>query len=512
MPQGMVLFDNKRRRPSSFAFAVNFWDTMLKMPRKYDVIIVGTGFAGAFFLKRYLELAPGDSRVLILDRGAADTKAWQLQNQRTSSIEPREVFVSVPSDKEWYVSPGFGGNSKCWGGGGSRMMPGDFEMRSRYGVGEDWPISYDDLETHYCVTEEIMSISGPADSPMPRSKPFPLPPHRFSDPDVLLKKKFPNGWFGAATARASAATGQRGICCATGVCALCPVDAKFTIENGLKEIYGDPRVTLQLHSEVETVETSAGLARTVNYLRNGRSESASADLIVLAASGMFNPHILLRSNILHPLLGKRLTDKLTVDVTLDLKGVNAYNGSTLVSGLGYLFYEGNHRRDHAACLIETTNSPFNVIEGALRAERGRWTERMILKFLFDDIPRDENLVTVNASNPRLAETRFVGYSDYAQRGAAQVPKMLDELAQALPIERVENIFQGSSDAHIQGTVVMGADPGKSIVDRRLVHHKVRNLLVLGSSAFVTASPSHPTVTLSALSLWAADGLFAARIV
>lgn len=480
------------------------------MADRYDTIIIGTGFAGSFFLKRYLEHAPAGVRVLVLERGASDTKAWQLQNGRTSSIAPGEVYVSYPKDKEWFTSPGFGGNSKCWGGGGSRMMPGDFQLKTRYGVGQDWPISYDDLEGHYGVVEQIMSVAGPEDSPMPRSKPFPLRPHRFSDPDVLLKKRFPDGWFGTATARASAPTGQRGVCCATGACEFCPVDAKFTIENGLMEIYSDPRVTLQLHCEVQSIDTSAGLARTVHYLRGGVPAQDSADLVVLAASGMFNPTLLMRSNLPHPLLGKRLTDKLTVDVFLDLRGVKCYNGSTLVSGLGYLYYEGEHRRQHAACLIETTNSPFVIMHGALRAERGRWTERMLLKFLFDDIPRDDNYVTVSASNPRMAEARFVGYSDYAIRGADQVPKMIDTLAQALPIERVESITRGSSNAHIEGTVVMGNDPATSIVDRHLVHHQIRNLLVLGSSAFVTASPSHPTLTLSAMSLWAADALFGAR--
>ena len=59
---------------------------------------------------------------------------------------------------------------------------------------------------------------------------------------------------------------------------------------------------------------------------------------------------------------------------------------------------------------------------------------------------------------------------------------------------------------IQGTVVMGADPATSIVDGHLVHHQYRNLLVLGASAFPTASPAYPTLTVSALSLWAADHL------
>jgi hypothetical protein len=78
----------------------------------------------------------------------------------------------------------------------------------------------------------------------------------------------------------------------------------------------------------------------------------------LGASALFNPHILLRSGINHPLTGRRLHEQMPLYVTLDLRGVKCYNGSTILSGLGYLFYEGEHRRDYAACMIETWSSPF----------------------------------------------------------------------------------------------------------------------------------------------------------
>jgi len=177
------------------------------MTDRYDVIVVGTGFAGAFFLMRYLERASPTARVLVLERGKRDSKAWQLQNRRTSSLNPEELFINNNPDKEWRMNPGFGGNSNTWWGGATRMMPGDFELQSRYGVGIDWPLSYEELETYYGDVEAIMAVSGPADSPMPRSRPFPLRPHRFSDPDTLLKKAFPDGWFHPATTRASAPTG-----------------------------------------------------------------------------------------------------------------------------------------------------------------------------------------------------------------------------------------------------------------------------------------------------------------
>jgi choline dehydrogenase-like flavoprotein len=474
------------------------------MPQHYDLIVIGTGFAGSFFLMKYLERAQPNARILVLERGARDDKPWQLQNRLTSSINVDQVFNNATPKKVWRTSPGFGGNSKCWLGGTTRMMPGDFALRSRYGVGADWPVSYDDLERHYCDVEQIMLVSGPADSPMPRSRPFPLPPHRFSDPDTLLKKHFPDGWFNVATSRASVATGKRGVCCATGICELCPVDAKFTIQNGLIGIYSDPRVTLQLQSEVEGLETASGVVKAVSYTRDGRVERVEGDLIVLAASALFNPHIMLRSGMSHPKLGKGLSEQLPIDVTLDLAGVKAYNGSTILTGLGYLFYEGEHRKDHAACLIETWNSPFPYKDGALRTERGRWNERLIIRFLFDDLLRDDNTVTIDPANPRLARTLFTDYSDYARRGASLVPGMVDKLSVALPIERVAMIEEGDTASHIQGTVVMGNDPTSSIVDRNLVHHQYRNLLVLGCSAFPTVSPAYPTLTVSALSLWAAE--------
>lgn len=289
------------------------------------------------------------------------------------------------------------------------------------------------------------------------------------------------------------------------------MDAKFTIDNGLRHIYDDERVELLLRSEVAEVETNGDVATAVRYIRNGVQQRASADLVVLAASALFNPHILLRSAITHAVLGKRLHEQLSVDVCLDLRGVKGYNGSTSISGNGYLFYEGDHRREHAACLIETWNSPFAYGRAALRSERGRWTERAYVRFMFDDLPRDDNAVTVNAEHPELAEITFNGYSDYARRGVAKIPAMVDVLANALPIENIVEIVQADTTSHIQGTVVMGNDAATSVVDRFLIHHRIRNLVVLGASAFPTASPAYPTLTVAALSLRTADHLFAASV-
>ncbi|HEY1726733.1 MAG TPA: GMC family oxidoreductase [Steroidobacteraceae bacterium] len=478
------------------------------MSDSYDMIIVGTGFAGSFFLMSYLQRAPKNARVLVLERGRSDSKSWQLIHRRDSSMRLEDVYVNNnPDTKVWLTSPGFGGNSKCWYAGTIRMMPGDFKLKSRYGVGNDWPMTYEDLAPYYDVVEQVMNVSGPADSPMPRSQPFPLPPHRFSTPDELLKAKFPDSWFNAATARASAPTGQRGVCCASGVCHLCPVDAKFTIQNGLAHLYDDARVTLQLESEVDGVDVGAGVARGVHYTRAGRAQRAEADVVVLAASALFNPHIMLRSGMRHPWLGAGLHEQPSFDVCVDLAGVKADDGSTVITGNGYMFYDGEHRRERAACMIELWSSPFADRPDALRSERGRWRERQYFAFLFDDLPQLQNRVTVHAAEPRLAETTFLGHSAYTQRAVDRIPEMVAKLGQALPIERIVSIGEAISPGHIQGTVVMGEDPASSIVDGHLVHHQIRNLLILGASSFPTATPILPTLTVSALSLRSAEHFF-----
>jgi choline dehydrogenase-like flavoprotein len=81
------------------------------------------------------------------------------------------------------------------------------------------------------------------------------------------------------------------------------------------------------------------------------------------------------------------------------------------------------------------------------------------------------------------------------------------LFRPLPVEEIRISDKVNiTDGHIMGTALMGDDPETSVVDRYLKHHRVRNLLILGSGSFPTCSPANPALTVSALSLWAADHL------
>ena len=65
----------------------------------------------------------------------------------------------------------------CTGEGTTpRFTPEDFRIRSLYGVGDDWPIDYDDLEPFYQEAEERIGVAGVQGPPEydPRSRDYPM--------------------------------------------------------------------------------------------------------------------------------------------------------------------------------------------------------------------------------------------------------------------------------------------------------------------------------------------------
>lgn len=343
-----------------------------------------------------------------------------------------------------------------------------------------------------------MAVAGPSDgSPFPRRRPYPQPPHRLTEPDRLLQKAYPGQFFAIPSARARTPTATRPPCCATGSCSLCPVNAKFTIANDLAHLYADPRVSLLLGAQVQHLEHDGRSVREVVYDQGRERKRAASDLVGLGANALFNPYLLKRSGLAHPLLGAGLHEQVSVSVVVHLDGLDNYQGSTSLTGHGYMLYDGEHRAERAACLVETSNVP------VLRLERGRFRQRMELKFIFEDLPDPRNRVRVSAERP-VPAVHWQGCSAYAERGIESLRRALPRLLEPLPVERVVSESRNATESHILGTTAMGDDPRSSIVDRNLRHHHLRNLLVLGGSTFPTSSPANPTLTIAALSLRAAQ--------
>jgi choline dehydrogenase-like flavoprotein len=183
----------------------------------YDLIVVGTGPAGAFFLEGALARLPASVRVLALERGPRRApRAWAAGRGDRALYGDRGTWrASGMAGKDWFVTVGFGGGSNCWYACPPRMLPEDFRTRALHEVSADWPVSYDDLEPWYCEVETRMAVSGRAEPFLPRSRPFPQRPHRWSSTDAAPARLHP-GRYTVRPDRVRDAVGGRPPCCASG--------------------------------------------------------------------------------------------------------------------------------------------------------------------------------------------------------------------------------------------------------------------------------------------------------
>lgn len=476
--------------------------------RHYPVVVIGTGFGSLFFTHQLLRRKP-DTTVLMLERGPFRTWESRLAEGHDVPIAAKSTFATTGARKRWNFTIGYGGGTNCWGAATPRMHPNDFRLKSLYGRGQDWPISYDALEPYYAMAEAIMDISGAEDSGIvtPRSRPYPQPPHRFSAVDRVMKRARPDLHFALPTARARVANAQRPQCCASFNCELCPVGAKFTALNGFSHITNHPNVRIVVGAEVREIETMGGSSvSAVRYRRAGRDERVACDLCVLGANGIHSPAILLRSGIQHPLLGRGLNEQLGYSVEVFLGGLDNLDGSTKRTGANYALYDGPFRREHGAAYIQFEN----VFSNGLRPEFGRWSQIASLRISIEEELRDDNHVSVSSDGDVVVH--FAGRSPYAELAVERTQAQLPNVLAPLPVENI--VFQGNRRAlsgatfsHLQGSLRMGSSRADSVVDGAQVQHDLRNLIVVGTSVMPTCPPVEPSLTAAALSLRAADLAF-----
>jgi choline dehydrogenase-like flavoprotein len=359
----------------------------------------------------------------------------------------------------------------------------------------DWPITYEAIESHYCTVEEVMQIAGGgSDHLLPRSRPFPFPPHVPSVADIALRQHDPDIWVPQPAARSNG--GRRPQCCANALCSLCPVDAKFTILNSIDQFETADTHYLLGH-ECRHVSIGAGRVSGV-VVRDGagREIELKADLVGLCANAIQNVAILLRSSLQNEHLGRGLNEQLSRSVTYNVPFAN-YFGGTHITGNGYAFYDGAFARTRAGVLIEVRND----LQVA-RRERGKWLNNMRLKFIAGDLVNPDNRVVLVDDEPHV---EWVGHSAYAR---SALDYAIAETPSLLPFdhEAVATTDYSASEGHIQGMTRMASRRQDGVVDSYCQVFGVSNLYALGAGVFPTCSPANPTLTLSALSLRAGESV------
>lgn len=469
------------------------------LEKHYDVVVAGSGFGALFMVEAFKKRFPR-SKIAIIERGNYRDHQWQMNNKKNSSIDIETAHRTRQGEKPWNYTIGFGGGLNCWWAQTPRFLPSDFKTKSLFGRGVDWPISYDDLEQSYLYVEDRMNIAGDAlmSAVLPRTQSFPLPAHRLSTIDERMIKAYPGLHVPIATARASRPTDTRGQCCSSARCNLCPVDAKFSVHNGFHDLIADPDIHILTGSEVRSVVLQGGVASGLHFTIGGAVMEVSGDLVVIGANGIHTPAILFRSSINDKWVGRGLHESHSIQFEAYLDGLDNFDGGTVTTSLNYAYCDGDFRKEYAGSLIYFENR----WSFGLRPERGKWKQTLPLWISVEDLPSYDNRVVLGNDDEPLIEHKSV--SDYALLGSEKISLALPKLLSSLPIEKIIDRGVADTASHIQGSVRMGNSLEDSVVDRKLLHHSIRNLMLVGSGAIPTSSCANPSLTAAALSVYATN--------
>ena len=143
----------------------------------FDAIIVGGGAAGAAVT---WQLVSNGMKVACLERGPwmlpneypSTRHDWELQKlgaySPVSAIRQSRYDYPIDDSESPVAVCNFnavGGSTILYSGHYPRFRPNDFTLRSDHGLGEDWPISYEELRPFYEANETETGVAGLAGDP-----------------------------------------------------------------------------------------------------------------------------------------------------------------------------------------------------------------------------------------------------------------------------------------------------------------------------------------------------------
>ena len=512
----------------------------------FDVVIVGSGVAGALIAVR---LAQTGARVVILEAGPRSDRNTAVTRFR-GGLYPYESpdWAPQPMTNDldyYYVQDGpvkfgsdyerrVGGTTWHWLGNCPRLLPSDFEMQSRYGVGVDWPISYDELEPWYVEAENELGVAGDGSQSdgSPRSAPYPMPPLPLASGDLMFKDAAATlGLELLATPQARNSTDGfqgRPQCCGNATCIpVCPIQAKYDATYHL-DLAEDAGVRIIENAVVfEITVGHDGLVSGVRYKAPDRSETTvTGQSYVIAANGIETPKLLLISRSeatpngvanRSDQVGRNLCDHPEARVSAVVP--RAYAGSRgplQLSGIDSV-REGVFRSRRAALRFQVSHSVGNpntvastlIMQGLVGAQLFKSIGTIApfqvrLASMIEQLPDPENRVTpddtmvdaLGIPRPKLTYS----HDEYTHKGWLAANRLHNEMLAAVGATDIVHSDELGGVGHLMGTVRMGTDPKTSVTDSFGRTHDHANLFLAGCGLFPTCGTANPTLTLSALAL------------
>jgi len=517
-----------------------------------DILIIGAGASGAAVAWRLSDLG---LKVVCLEQGdfvklsAYPSTRTDWEYLRRTDFHPspnvRKLDVDIPvNDCDSPIGISYfsavGGSTILYSGFFPRFHPSDFKTRTLDGVGDDWPISYKDLEPYYALNDKMTGVSGLSGDPAyPPIKQL-LPPIPLGKGGETIAKGFDKlgwHWWPAYAAIISRNYKNRKKCVNLGPCNLgCPQGAKSSADVTYWPEALQNGVELKTRASVKRIVVDRdGIAKGAYYFdANGIERFQAARLVILAANGIGTPRILLNSSsekfpeglanrsgkvgknlMLHPLGYVEGIFQEPLDFHLGPQGVCIYS---------HEFYETDRSRGFVrgfTMQILRGQGPVDTaVAGILRQEipwgkehhesfQRTFAHSIGMGIIVEDLPEEHNSVTLD--------------SVLKDRHGTPAPKVTYKLSEnskrmlSFGVTRGKAVMKAAGSLretgfgpvrvagwHLMGTTRMGDNPKTSVVNKLGQCHDVSNLFVVDSSVFVTSGGVNPASTLQAIALYVAD--------
>jgi choline dehydrogenase-like flavoprotein len=294
-----------------------------KEAKTFDVCIVGSGAGGGMAAKI---LTDAGVDVVLLEAGPTfdsakgDMFKWPYNSPRRGAGTHRpfgefdacfggwqiegEPYTVVPGTEwDWFRARMLGGRTNHWGRISLRFGPLDFKRKSIDGLGDDWPVGYNDIKPYYDKVDQLVGIFGTKEGIYNEPDGIFLPPPKPRGYELLMKQACDKLNIPIIPSRLSILTEPLNGRAACHYCAQCgrgcSTYSNFSSPPVLiKPAESTGKLNLVLNAMAREVTTDdEGRATGVSYVdtRSGQEYQVRARAVVLAASACESARLMLNS-------------------------------------------------------------------------------------------------------------------------------------------------------------------------------------------------------------------------